>query len=95
MEKATTHGLDKTSSNNVWEVFEKGASYGFNFSHALTYGRWMYISAWIKYYFPEIFYAVSLINDIKSCLIFLLVLRLARRAQLNGLHQFSVLRHPG
>lgn len=60
MEKATTHGWDKTSSNNVWEVFEKGASYGFNFSHALTYGRWMYISAWIKYYFPEIFYAVSL-----------------------------------
>lgn len=45
---------------HIWDIFSSGASYGFNYSHAFTYGRWLYISAWLKLYYPELFYQISL-----------------------------------
>lgn len=59
-ERATQKGWSQEVIANVWSVIEAAAGYGFNFSHALTYARWLYISAWIKLYYPEMFFTASL-----------------------------------
>jgi len=59
-EKARSHGWDGISIDRVWDIIKAAAGYGFNFSHALSYARWLYISAWIKMYYPDIFFSASL-----------------------------------
>ena len=60
LEKTKAKGWTVETSEQVWRIIEDAAGYGFNFSHALTYGRWLYISAWIKLYYTDIFFASSL-----------------------------------
>ena len=43
-------------SEELWGWIEKGAEYGFNKSHALTYGMMAYTTAYAKFYHPQKFY---------------------------------------
>ena len=43
-------------AEELWGWIEKGAEYGFNKSHALTYGMMAYTTAYAKFYHPQKFY---------------------------------------
>jgi DNA polymerase-3 subunit alpha len=43
-------------AEELWSWIEKGAEYGFNKSHALTYGMMAYTTAYAKFYHPQKFY---------------------------------------
>ena len=61
---AKTHGLSEKESNEVFDLLEKFAGYGFNKSHAAAYSVVAYQTAWLKANYPAEYMAANLTNEI-------------------------------
>lgn len=51
---------DEKLGDELWSWIEKGAEYGFNRSHSLSYATMAYITAWMKLYHTEKFFLALL-----------------------------------
>ncbi|MEO0063111.1 MAG: hypothetical protein RLZZ08_1671 [Pseudomonadota bacterium] len=55
--------IDKAKANELFDLIDKFAGYGFNKSHAAAYALLSYQTAWLKTHYPEEFYAASMCFD--------------------------------
>ncbi|MBN8807501.1 MAG: DNA polymerase III subunit alpha [Sphingomonas sp.] len=58
------HGIDKAKANELFDLIDKFAGYGFNKSHAAAYALLAYQTAWLKAHHPGEFFAASMCYDI-------------------------------
>ena len=56
-------GIDKAKANELFDLIDKFAGYGFNKSHAAAYALLAYQTAWFKAHYPHEFYAASMCFD--------------------------------
>ncbi|MEB3415186.1 DNA polymerase III subunit alpha [Alteriqipengyuania sp. WL0013] len=56
-------GIDRKQANELFDLIDKFAGYGFNKSHAAAYALLAYQTAWLKAHYPEEFYAASMCFD--------------------------------
>ncbi|WP_338245221.1 DNA polymerase III subunit alpha [Aurantiacibacter hainanensis] len=56
-------GIDPKQANELFDLIDKFAGYGFNKSHAAAYALLSYQTAWLKAHYPEEFYAASMCFD--------------------------------
>ena len=59
-EGAADKGLSVDKANEVFDLMEKFAGYGFNKSHAAAYSVLAYHTAWVKVRYPAEFYAANM-----------------------------------
>ena len=59
----TTSGIEPRKANELFDLIDKFAGYGFNKSHAAAYALLSYQTAWLKAHYPEEFYAASMCFD--------------------------------
>ncbi|MBV7266926.1 DNA polymerase III subunit alpha [Erythrobacter ani] len=57
-------GIEKQQANELFDLIDKFAGYGFNKSHAAAYALLAYQTAWLKAHYPEEFYAASMCFDL-------------------------------
>ncbi|MEL7445040.1 MAG: DNA polymerase III subunit alpha [Pseudomonadota bacterium] len=57
-------GIDAKQANELFDLIDKFAGYGFNKSHAAAYALLAYQTAWLKAHYPEEFYAASMCFDL-------------------------------
>ncbi len=57
---AAAKAIDKKTADEVFDLMEKFAGYGFNKSHAAAYSLLAYHTAWVKVHHPEAFYAANM-----------------------------------
>ncbi|MFC4255939.1 DNA polymerase III subunit alpha [Altererythrobacter xixiisoli] len=55
--------IEKAQANELFDLIDKFAGYGFNKSHAAAYALLSYQTAWLKTHYPEEFYAASMCFD--------------------------------
>ncbi|MCP9223047.1 DNA polymerase III subunit alpha [Erythrobacter sp. LQ02-29] len=55
--------IDAKRANELFDLIDKFAGYGFNKSHAAAYALLAYQTAWLKAHYPEEFYAASMCFD--------------------------------
>ncbi len=55
--------IDKKKANELFDLIDKFAGYGFNKSHAAAYALLSYHTAWLKTHYPHEFYAASMCFD--------------------------------
>jgi len=64
---ALTHnGIDAAKADEIFDLMEKFAGYGFNKSHAAAYALLAYHTAWLKVHFPAEFYAANMSVEIDN-----------------------------
>jgi len=56
-------GIEARRANELFDLIDKFAGYGFNKSHAAAYALLAYQTAWLKTHYPEEFYAASMCFD--------------------------------
>ncbi|EDL50437.1 DNA polymerase III subunit alpha [Erythrobacter sp. SD-21] len=56
-------GIEKAKANELFDLIDKFAGYGFNKSHAAAYALLAYQTAWMKAHYPEEFFAASMCFD--------------------------------
>jgi DNA polymerase-3 subunit alpha len=56
-------GIEAKKANELFDLIDKFAGYGFNKSHAAAYAVLSYQTAWLKTHYPEEFYAASMCFD--------------------------------
>ncbi|WP_288487268.1 DNA polymerase III subunit alpha [uncultured Novosphingobium sp.] len=56
-------GIEKAKANELFDLIDKFAGYGFNKSHAAAYALLAYHTAWLKAHYPHEFYAASMCFD--------------------------------
>jgi DNA polymerase-3 subunit alpha len=56
-------GIDRPKANELFDLIDKFAGYGFNKSHAAAYALVTYQTAWLKAHYPVEFYAASMCFD--------------------------------
>ena len=61
---AATHNIPAAKANELFDLIDKFAGYGFNKSHAAAYALLAYQTAWLKAHYPHEFYAASMAFDI-------------------------------
>ena len=66
VEGASGNNIDKTMSNNIFDLMEKFAGYGFNKSHSAAYAMIAYQTAWLKSHYPAEFMAAVLSSDMDN-----------------------------
>ncbi|MBB4617372.1 DNA polymerase-3 subunit alpha [Sphingomonas abaci] len=59
----TVNGIPKQKANELFDLIDKFAGYGFNKSHAAAYALLAYQTAWLKAHYPHEFYAASMCFD--------------------------------
>jgi DNA polymerase-3 subunit alpha len=64
VEGCKTNDIDKKKANELFDLIDKFAGYGFNKSHAAAYALLAYQTAWLKAHYPAEFYAASMAFDI-------------------------------
>ncbi|MBN1851150.1 MAG: DNA polymerase III subunit alpha [Pirellulales bacterium] len=64
IEGAAEQGLAKRQAENLFDMIEKFAGYGFNKSHSTAYALIAYMTAYLKAHFPVEFMAALLSGDI-------------------------------
>jgi DNA polymerase III subunit alpha len=57
------NGIDRPKANELFDLIDKFAGYGFNKSHAAAYALVAYQTAWLKAHHPVEFYAASMCFD--------------------------------
>ena len=57
-------GIEAKEANQLFDLIDKFAGYGFNKSHAAAYALLAYQTAWLKAHYPEEFYAASMCFDL-------------------------------
>lgn len=55
-------GVDRSTSDRLWEMIKGFAHFGFPESHAASFAGLVYASSWIKLHYPEVF-LISLLNS--------------------------------
>ncbi|MFV0643466.1 MAG: DNA polymerase III subunit alpha [Sphingomonadaceae bacterium] len=60
---AEVSGIDQKKANELFDLIDKFAGYGFNKSHAAAYALLAYQTAWLKTHYPHEFYAASMCFD--------------------------------
>ena len=55
--------IDARKANELFDLIDKFAGYGFNKSHAAAYALLAYQTAWLKTHYPHEFYAASMCFD--------------------------------
>ncbi|MEP1606973.1 MAG: DNA polymerase III subunit alpha, partial [Marinomonas sp.] len=55
--------IEAKQANELFDLIDKFAGYGFNKSHAAAYALLAYQTAWLKAHYPEEFYAASMCFD--------------------------------
>ncbi|NCN85568.1 MAG: DNA polymerase III subunit alpha [Sphingomonadales bacterium] len=60
---AAENGLKSEQANELFDLIDKFAGYGFNKSHAAAYALLAYQTAWLKAHHPHEFYAASMCFD--------------------------------
>ena len=60
---ARDSGIAATKANELFDLIDKFAGYGFNKSHAAAYALLAYQTAWMKTHYPHEFYAASMCFD--------------------------------
>ncbi len=58
------NGIIKEKANELFDLIDKFAGYGFNKSHAAAYALLAYQTAWLKAHHPHAFFAASMSFDI-------------------------------
>jgi len=66
VEGAVERGVDKETSNYIFDLMEKFAGYGFNKSHSAAYAWVSYQTAWLKAHHPAAFMAAVLSSDMDN-----------------------------
>ncbi|MBC9031450.1 DNA polymerase III subunit alpha [Sphingomonas sp. JC676] len=61
---AKVNGIKETKANELFDLIDKFAGYGFNKSHAAAYALLAYQTAWLKTHHPHEFFAASMAYDI-------------------------------
>ena len=61
---AERNGIGPEKANELFDLIDKFAGYGFNKSHAAAYAVVAYHTAWLKAHYPVEFYAASMAYDI-------------------------------
>jgi len=56
-------GIEPKKANELFDLIDKFAGYGFNKSHAAAYALLAYQTGWLKTHYPEEFYAASMCFD--------------------------------
>ena len=56
-------GIERAKANELFDLIDKFAGYGFNKSHAAAYALLAYQTAWLKAHYPEEFFAASMCFD--------------------------------
>ena len=56
-------GIQSAKANELFDLIDKFAGYGFNKSHAAAYALLAYQTAWLKTHYPHEFYAASMCFD--------------------------------
>jgi DNA polymerase-3 subunit alpha len=59
----TVSQIDKAKANELFDLIDKFAGYGFNKSHAAAYALLSYQTAWLKAHYPHEFFAASMCFD--------------------------------
>ena len=59
----TVNGIPEGKANELFDLIDKFAGYGFNKSHAAAYALLAYQTAWLKAHHPHEFYAASMCFD--------------------------------
>ena len=59
----TNSDIEPKRANELFDLIDKFAGYGFNKSHAAAYALLAYQTAWMKAHYPEEFYAASMCFD--------------------------------
>jgi DNA polymerase-3 subunit alpha len=57
-------GIEARHANDLFDLIDKFAGYGFNKSHAAAYALLAYQTGWLKAHYPEEFYAASMCFDL-------------------------------
>jgi DNA polymerase-3 subunit alpha len=63
VEGAGRNDIDAKKANELFDLIDKFAGYGFNKSHAAAYALLAYQTAWVKAHYPHEFYAASMCFD--------------------------------
>ncbi len=63
---AKTKGLDENKANEIFNLMEKFAGYGFNKSHAACYSLVAYQTGYLKTYYPAEFMAATISSEMNS-----------------------------
>ncbi len=61
---ATVNQIPAAKANELFDLIDKFAGYGFNKSHAAAYALLAYHTAWLKAHYPHEFFAASMAYDI-------------------------------
>ncbi len=59
----TASGIEPKKANELFDLIDKFAGYGFNKSHAAAYALLTYHTAWLKAHYPHEFFAASMCFD--------------------------------
>src|SRR3546814_13068899 len=57
------NGIDAKAADELFDLIDKFAGYGFNKSHAAAYALLSYQTAWLKAHHPHEFFAASMSFD--------------------------------
>ncbi|MBQ4132519.1 MAG: DNA polymerase III subunit alpha, partial [Desulfovibrionaceae bacterium] len=63
---AKEHGVDEAKANEIFDLMEKFAEYGFNKSHSAAYALISYFTAYLKTHYPVEFMAALLTSEISD-----------------------------
>ncbi len=63
---ADKNGISEAKANEIFDLMEKFAAYGFNKSHSAAYAVISYYTAWLKTHFPAEFMAALLTSEISN-----------------------------
>ncbi|RRN56588.1 DNA polymerase III subunit alpha [Pseudoxanthomonas sp. SGNA-20] len=65
-EGAAKGGVDEKKADEIFDLMEKFAGYGFNKSHAAAYALVSYQTAWLKRHYPAEFMAATMSSDMDN-----------------------------
>ena len=66
IEGAQKKGITKKKSEDIYNLIEKFAQYGFNKSHSTAYAYIAYQTAWLKTYYPAEFMSANLTSEMST-----------------------------
>jgi len=66
IEGAAANAIGPAKANELFDLIDKFAGYGFNKSHAAAYAVLSYQTAWVKVHYPADFFAASMAFDLSN-----------------------------